>query len=79
MEQLQLLWELQEIEREIRQKEKELQNLASVIKYKQQKTALPSFLKKKITEKNAGRKKFKALRNEAAEYLGYTQGIKFEL
>ena len=59
MEQLQLLWELQEIEREIRQKEKELQNLASVIKYKQQKTAFLDFLeeKKKAEERYAGEKK----------------------
>ncbi|HHT46513.1 MAG TPA: hypothetical protein GX004_04365 [Firmicutes bacterium] len=35
MEQLRLLWELQEIEREMAQKEKKLPNLASVVEYKQ--------------------------------------------
>jgi predicted nucleic acid-binding Zn-ribbon protein len=59
VEHLRLLWELQEIEREIGQKEKELQNLASVLKYKQQKKAYLNFLEdKKITEeKHAGDKK----------------------
>ncbi len=59
MEQLLLLWELQEIEREIGKKEKELQNLASVVKYKQQKKAYLNFLedKKNAEEKYAGERK----------------------
>lgn len=59
MEQLRLLWELQEIEREIGQKERERQKLASVLKYKQQKKAYLNFCedKKNAEEKHAGEKK----------------------